>query len=64
MTAANPWEHVSVHASATMATLLGIGWKPISAKVWITDLGNQVDLATTIPYMVKEMTTGAVERIK
>ena len=62
MTSTDPWKHICGPASATMATLIGIGWKPLSFKVWITDCNRMVDLTETIPYQVKHILFQAVER--
>ena len=62
MTATDPWQHVCGPASATMATLIGIGWKPLSYKVWISDMKETLDLVNAIPYVVKQKINDAVER--
>ena len=45
-----------------MATLIGIGWKQLSYKVWAIDMGAMVDVIETIPYMVKHKIYDTVER--
>ena len=62
LTAADPWNTVCGPASATMASLIGIGWKPLSYKVWHTDHGHVVDLTKTIPYQVKMLAYAAIFR--
>ena len=62
MTAHDPWQRVCGRATATMAALIGIGWKPLSYKAWMFDEGKMVNIDTDILFLVKHKVNCIIER--